>query len=114
MARWILSGILALLVLWPGSAGAQWRPNALEVGAFVATCMHQARSYSPGDGVELHGNVHEATLVDRMRPFAILRTRTPDSSDEAPVSFEALTNSDPYHQEALRAGVVCFNGMIYP
>jgi hypothetical protein len=115
MARWILAGALVLLALWPMHARAEERPpNALEVGAAVATCMTESRPYPPGDGVEVHGTIYEATLVDRARPFAILRNRTPDSTDEAPVSFEAIINNDPYHQTTMKYGVVCFHQAVYP
>ena len=67
-----------------------------------------------GDHVELHGTIYEATLVDRVRPIAILRWEPPAPMSEPPVTLEVIRNTDPYHQLSVEYALDCFNQVVYP
>ena len=89
MARWICTGLLVLLVLLPPSARAEERPpNALEVGASIAACMEERGLLPSGESIEVHGTIHEVTLIYRVRPFAVLHRRDFDAGIDPWLAYQ--------------------------
>src|SRR4051812_31422622 len=71
--------VLALLALLPEVALADSdHPNALEVGAAVATCMRDSRGLAPDQEVTLRGTTQRVTLFDGDVAFATLERQASD------------------------------------
>jgi len=107
--------LVVLLALWPGVAGAaERRPNALEAGAGVATCMTALRRYDPPEeGVSLRGNVHRAILIEDGVDFAVIE---PDAT-ELWMNVTSLTipaaneHDELYAREQMRYAITCLGNM---
>ena len=120
MKRWMLAGILVLLVAWPKDARAEDRPlNALEVGASIATCMEERGLLPSGESIEIQGTIHEATLIYRVRPFAVLRRRDFDAGTDPwlayqihkpPLAFDMVGNNrtDPQRSRIVGDAGTCY------
>jgi hypothetical protein len=117
--------LVVLLALWPMSARAEeLHPNALEVGASVATCMTEARIYPPDGGVELRGNIHEATLFEHGGAFVTLHRRAfnpieePEMANQPiqpPMAFDVTAGDDSVsRRETLRYALDCFDRVVFP
>ncbi len=120
LARLLLVVAVALL---PSAVGAQGpRPNALEVGAGVATCMTEGRIYPPEGGVAVYGTIHQVTLIEDGLAFATIRRRVFDPAQEPwlandpeqpPMTLDPLIEVDEMGmRETLRYAVNCF-GKVY-
>ena len=127
MNRALAVAALCCLLAAPASAAEQSpRPNALEVGAAVATCMSEARGTEVGINSQI-GMSTVVTLEENGEVFAVLRLRDADPSQDPtfvlndpiqPVmALEPLPpgrdwNSTPAAREQARSAFQCF-GMEY-
>lgn len=123
MSRLLVMLALGCVLLLPSRAeAAAPRPNALEVGAAVATCMADAR----GTEVAIDGLVNASTVVtlsEDGQVFGLLRRRAADPSrDPSFVLDDPITpvmaleplpigrdwDDTPEHREQARYAFQCF------